>query len=224
MRKTGPNLAGLDQATGFADRPAECLKRMKALFDSGAIVSESEPDLAALERAHALLLASPAEGLEAMNALAERGSLMSLLYIAEAYRTGISGKPDPAQSADWYQRASNAGSAHASYMLGRMYLRTREYFNAKQWFEVGVRLDYTPAICMMGYMYAYGLGVRKDWDKARELLERASAHGHLHAKVFLASMLIRRRWGWLQVVRGLWMACAALINVLVDGSNSPRQI
>jgi TPR repeat protein len=224
MLKIGPNQAGLDQATGFADRPADCLKRMKALFDSGAIVSENEPDLPALERAHSLLIASPVEGLDAMKALAERGSLMSQLYSAEAYRTGISGKADLAQSAAWYQRASDAGAAHASYMLGRMYLRTREYFNAKQWFEVGVRLDYTPAICMMGYMYARGLGVGKDWDRARELLERGSARGHLHAKVYLASMLIRRRWGWLQALRGLWMACAALTNALVDGSNSARQI
>ncbi|HZB90114.1 MAG TPA: hypothetical protein VE397_01650, partial [Stellaceae bacterium] len=74
----------LDEATGLDDSPPKCLKRIKAFFESGALCAENEPDLAELDRAFALLLANPPDGLNAMKALAERGALMAGLYVAEA--------------------------------------------------------------------------------------------------------------------------------------------
>jgi hypothetical protein len=177
-----------------------------------------------LENAFRLLLERNIEGLQMMEALATRGSLMSHLYCAEAHRTGIVSQVDLTQSAKWFQRASDDGCPYASYRLGRLYFTDRQYFYAKQYFERGVRDDYAPAICMMGFLYSQGLGVSKDWDKAREYLEKATAQGNLLAKGVLASLLIRRRWGLVQMVRGIYLFVAGFIETLLVNSNSPRQI
>lgn len=219
-----PNIVGLDNASGLAEKPLDCLRRMRALFESGSLPHEKEPDLAKLDQAYTLLLRCPVQGLKALKTLADHGSLMSELYIAEAHRTGVSGRIDITKSANWYRRAFNEGSVFASYRLGRIYLKTGQYFYAKECFEYGVSMDFTPAVFLMGYMYVYGLGVQKNWNTARDFLERASTEGHVLAKGILASLLIRRQWGLFQVLRGLVLACAAFKDVVTTEASSIRRM
>jgi TPR repeat protein len=65
---------------------------------------ENEPDIDEL-CLHASLSTDPTRALAGLRALAGRGSVMSMVYIAYAYRTGIGTKIDLTQAEEWHRRA-----------------------------------------------------------------------------------------------------------------------
>jgi TPR repeat protein len=159
-----------------------------------------EPDMEALNHAFGLLSSDPEQGLVELKALADRGSIASMLYIAHTYRKL---KGDLPQSTEWYRRAMNAGSLIGAHELGRNYFDAKNYLSALDAFKVGEGNDYAPSIHMLGLMYRNGFGVEKDIDKARNLFERAAALGHAHARGHLGVLLLTGRYGPRQFVRGL---------------------
>jgi TPR repeat protein len=96
---------------------------------------DSEPDLEQLHKAYGLLSTDPEQALVKLRILADRGSLMSMVYIANAYRNGIGVKVDIPQSEYWYTLAANGGSALASYELGRMFLDRNAYSKAEEFLK-----------------------------------------------------------------------------------------
>ena len=129
---------------------------------------------------------------------------MSMLYLGEMYRKGDGTKKDLVQAESWFQRAADKGSNLAKYHLGKVYLETGRFIEAKGAFEIGVAEGFAPAIYVLGWMYS-GHGFR-DMRLARDLLEQASSLGHLLAKKSLACLLLSGRFGPLQFLRGIWIA------------------
>ena len=128
-----------------------------------------EPDLEHLREAQGLLASNPEQALVELKALADRGSIMSMLYIADSYKRGTISKIDLAQAEHWYRRAMNAGSLLGSYELGRLYYQMKNYPNAEEAFRVGERKDYPPSLHALGLMHLKGFGFEKDVSKARDL-------------------------------------------------------
>lgn len=173
-----------------------------------------EPDQGELFRAYEQLAIAPAEALERLKGLAERGSIMSMLYLADAYRNGMGIKVDLVQAQSWYRSAANCGSIPASYELGRVLYDLKSYAESKAAFEVGEAHKYAPSINMLGMMYLQGVGVERSISKARDLLEQASGLGNVFAKRNLAVLLMRGADGPLGFLRGVGLFLVALKDIV----------
>src|SRR5262245_1150397 len=124
-------------------------------------VWDNEPDLTQLRHAYALLAVDPHEALTELHNLADRGSVMSMVYIAHAIRNGIGTRMDLPQAEAWYRRAADRGSLLALYEVGRIYLEMENYPKAVETFSKGVTKNHAPSMHMLGLMYLEGNGVAK---------------------------------------------------------------
>jgi uncharacterized protein len=176
---------------------------------------ENEPNLDKLRQLHALQSTDPTRALAGLRALAGRGSVMSMVYIAHAYRTGNGTKIDLTQAEEWHRRAVAAGIVGASYELGRGHLRRMAYRGALDAFRIGAKENYAPSMNMLALMYLRGEGVPIDAAKARDLLEGAVAQGHVFSKRNLGKLLMSGRFGRKHMVRGFFLFVAALTDALI---------
>jgi TPR repeat protein len=174
---------------------------------------ESEPDLQQLRRAHGLLTTDPARALTDLKSLADRGSVMSMVYIADAYKNGIGTRVDLSQAREWYTRAGDLGSLLSIYELGRLCLDLKQYSDAKYAFERGAARGHMPSMNMLGKMYYNGLAGEKNFAKSRELFEKSAAMGHVFAKRNLGVLLLKGGFGPTQALRGVWLFLSALKDV-----------
>lgn len=174
---------------------------------------ENEPDVTRLNEAYALLETDPARAVRELQSLAEQGSLYGMLYLGWAYQKGTGTAADAKQAEVWLRRAFEKGSKLAIYYLGHFYLQQQEYSKAHEVFAVGASMQYAPAIYCLGQMYVDGTGVSKQPDKARALLEQATALGHVFAKRSLAKLLISGQFGFFSILRG----CSLFLGALKDG-------
>lgn len=179
------------------------------------LVWEREPDMAAVRAAYDLMKSAPAEALDRLRALAERGSLMSMAYLGDAYERGVGTKVSLVQAQEWYSRAAQAGSVFGSYKLGRCYFRLKDYAKAADAFKVGASRDYMPCVTQLARMHLRGQGVPRDVSKALDYLEKASARGYAFAKHDLAVLLIRGARGPVQRLRGIYLYFAGFKDIFL---------
>jgi TPR repeat protein len=176
---------------------------------------EQEPDIDEIRRLHGMLSSDAVRALEGLKELAERGSVMSMLYLADAYRTGTGTDIDPSQSQEWFGRAAAAGSLLASYELGGIHWDAKDYENAHREFSGGAAKKYAPSMNLLAMIYVNGLGVPVDVQRARELLEGAVAQGHVFAKRNLGCLLMKGHMGVWQIPRGFLLFLSAFMDVLI---------
>jgi len=186
---------------------------------------EDEPDLYQLRRLHALLLNNPPHALVGLERLAERGSLASALYLAEFYMKDESPYANASKARYWYSKAQDKGYPPASYMLGRIYSKSRQYDLAFAAFSKGAEKGYAPAIYRLAKMSQVGEGAPQDISEYRRLLEMARAKRHIFAKRDLAGLLLTGRFGLAQALRGammllsLWSDVAFLVRKTIKGKS-----
>ena len=176
---------------------------------------ENEPDLESLRTAHAMLTTDPSQALRLLAELAELGSAMSMVYLANAFSTGTGTNIDLAQAEKWYRRASDSGSILASYEFGRLCLNRKAYSEARNAFERGVLADYAPSMHMLALMHLRAQGAPANTVEAKRLLERASAAGHVFSKRNLGLLLLRRQFGLSQKIRGAFLLARGLVEATV---------
>ncbi len=149
-----------------------------------------------------------------------------MLYLGWAYQKGVGIAADARQAEVWLRRAFEKGSKLVIYYLGDFYWQQQEYSKAHEVFAVGVSMQYTPAIYCFGRMYVEETGVGKQPDKARVLMEQATALGHLFAKRSLARLLMSGQFGLFNVLRGYSLFFGALkdfcVVVMKEGASSDR--
>lgn len=182
-----------------------------------------EPDIDRLHRAYTQLQAEPGQdAINHLEDLAKSGSLMSMIYIAWAYKNGIGVIADDKLAERWYRRAVDGGSRLATYYLGHFYLEREEYSRAEEVFSIGVLAEYSPAMFCLGCMYLEGVGVAKDLDKARFLFQKSADHGHVFARRSLAAMYMSGKYGITCFFKGLWLFIGALKDVIILARTDPN--
>lgn len=149
---------------------------------------DREPELEAVRRAEARLATDSAQAIHELESLAERGSVASMICLAEAYDKGVGGKPDLAKCEEWFRRASDSGSDYARYALGRIYLARKQNAWAYQLIHAAASNGFSPAQIRLGDMYRHGIAVKRDAQRAQELYERAAAAGNVYGKLRLSSL------------------------------------
>ncbi|SDR50940.1 tetratricopeptide repeat protein [Paraburkholderia tuberum] len=144
--------------------------------------------------------------------LVARGSILSMLNLAHfyEYRRAKNGGPDLVSAEAWYQKAVESGSAVATFNAGYFYLRRKNYEKAREIFSVGMDRGYAPAIVRLADLYVHGLGVEKDYDRAKELYKRAAKNGNLWAKAALGAMTA-------SLASSVWVRCKGYVMVALAG-------
>ena len=171
---------------------------------------QDEPDVAEYRRLRSLYATDPGTALIGLASLADRGSVASMLYLAEEYRNGSGYQAKDLERAKiWYAKASERGYASASYMLGVVCTQLMDNDGAFIAFSKGAALHYLPAIYRLAMMYRDGHGVPQDIHRCRSLLEESASRGHLFSKRDLSTLLIRGAFGPRLKVRGILL----LINL-----------
>lgn len=97
------------------------------------------------------------------------GNQDCLYYLAECYWGGDGVGKDLERAMYFYEKSSDYGNLDAKYRCGLYYLGEKEYDIAFDYFKDLERPD---AIYRFGLLYAGGLGVKQDWNKAFECFKK----------------------------------------------------
>jgi TPR repeat protein len=149
------------------------------------------------ERARALLQGSDwRQGLLELEALAHRGSIMSILLVADAMRDGWMYDQDLPGAEAWYRVAAATDSARGFFGLGLTFLLMNRFDESIQALQAAISRDYPPAYNALAGIYFRGDGVPVDRLRALDLWRKAASLGHLPAKQNLVQQSLWGRYGF----------------------------
>lgn len=184
---------------------------------------DQEPDLAALLHAIDVTRVNPSEGEVLLRGLIEKGSVHAMVHLGYLYAHRIedAGGSDLCEAEHWYRMACEAGSPEAGFHLGRLYLKNQSSDQAREAFEIGAGRGYAPCLFHLGRIYRDGLGVESQFDRAREMFERAASLDHIYAKRALGRLLLSGRFGFLGRLKGLRLVLVAAIDATKEIQKNP---
>lgn len=162
----------------------------------GAEPGVRDPHLAEYLSAGKTLQKNRSEGFQAIEALAHRGSPLSMLFLADAIRKGDHYRIDLDNSESWYQHAAALGSGRAMYGLGLVHLQRGDVGTAIDAFKSAGDRGCGAALWALGLLYRRGGGdITPDSDAARAFFERGAALGHVWSSRSLSLLLMTGRYG-----------------------------
>src|SRR5258708_33946080 len=100
---------------------------MECFMSVAAEEHKKEPDQLALSSAYELLQSEPQKAFPVLEGLADKGSLMSMLYLADAYLKGLGTPTDVTAAEQWRMGAHHKGSHVAPHQLRLFYLDLKVY-------------------------------------------------------------------------------------------------
>jgi TPR repeat protein len=169
--------------------------------------------------ARSLLADEPVAAAIEMQALANRGSIMSVLYTADALRMGWGYDQDLPKAERWYRVAADAGSHRALHGLGLTYYAMGRHEESRKEWELAVSRGFPPSMNALGSVYFNGIGVAVDKQRALELWRRGAAAGHLYSKRSLAFEFLKGQFGPSKILEGvgLYLSMAAQAFKVMSG-------
>jgi TPR repeat protein len=180
----------------------------------------SDPFLAEYETARDLVKQDPNMGVNRLEELSYKGSILSILYIADSMRTGWVYEQDLPGAEKWYAVAVEAGSVRGLHGLALAHKQQGRYEESLAELERAVELNYPPAMNSLAAMHFYGTGVPEDRDKARKIWRRGIKMGHFYSKKHLAWEYMRGKYGPLRIFEGLLLLMNAAIGVFIIANKS----
>jgi TPR repeat protein len=143
------------------------------------------------------------QALRTIEALAYRGSPLSMLFVADAMRNGGDYEVDLEKPEGWYRHAASHGSGRAMYGIGLIHLTRRDMEKAVEAFEAAGERGCGAAMWVLGLLYRRGgAGIPPDIDKARALLARGASQGHVWSSRTMSVVLMSGRYGLWARLRG----------------------
>ena len=117
---------------------------------------------------------------------AEEGGIeQATTCIGYMYENGLGLNKANEKAMEQYIQAANAGESEAMCKLGSMYSERYNYLDAIEWYIKAARKNNKTAFRLIGELYYYGTGVKKDVRKAHTWWLRASNAGDETAKRWL---------------------------------------
>lgn len=133
----------------------------------------------------ALLLAAEVD-LEALRTQAGAGDAYAQLNLGAAYDNALGVERDIEQALHWYQLAAEQGLAEAQFNLAHLLVAEEiSAVAAAEWMHKAAEQGMADAQYLLGVIYAEGIGVAMDDDKARLWLQRAIGQGQADAAQFM---------------------------------------
>jgi len=187
-------------------------------MEHDALVAQ-ERDVKRLQDAYALLSTNRQRALVELEELANGGSVLSMLYLAQTYASEPGA--DHARAEKWYRAAYERGSSTALFALGSKYFREGKYEEAEQIFSDGVSKNDGVSMYWLASLYIVDPRNRGEPDRIRDLVERSAALGQVRAKRDLASFLMKGRYGKREIARGLYLSFSSVIEAFLVGYRDP---
>lgn len=124
--------------------------------------------------------------LQQLRQQAEQGDAWSQLNLGAAYDNGMGVARDIEQALHWYRKAAEQGLAEAQFNLAHL-LVSEEISSvaAAEWMGKAAAQGMADAQYLMGVIYAEGIGVAVDDEKAVAWLQQAVAQGQQEAARYL---------------------------------------
>ena len=119
----------------------------------------NEPDMEKLQLVYSKLSEDPEAAIEELQRLADAGSTMSMIYIANLFQHGRGVPVDLKEYEVWLRRAEASGSVFAAYKLARLYMARHEFVAAENSLVWSASAGFLPSIARLGSMYSNGFGV-----------------------------------------------------------------
>jgi|UPI00055CA4B4 tetratricopeptide (TPR) repeat protein len=189
-------------------------------FFSHEELLQQEADLPALQQAHRLLKTDPLAGTQRLEILARSGSVLSMMYLAEFYRTRSPIDLDKAKS--WYQRAFDNRALNAIYNLGTLCFHRQELDEALQVFNSGIEQGDGPSLYWLAKLYISHPELGGSPEEIKKLLEGAINKGQVRAKNHLAFLYMQGVYGWSKVPAGICYYLSSLVEGFRLGLNNPK--
>lgn len=118
--------------------------------------------------------------------LAQKGNAEAEFKVGEMYETGFGVKKDQKQAEAWINKATAQGHETAGFKLFYWNVKKKglKGDNKKKFVELKNKAkdDNEQAMYYIGLMYAYGVGVKKNYDKSLNWLNKATFVGVLEAE------------------------------------------
>ncbi len=155
------------------------------LPENVAMALRDEPDAAGFLEAYSMLDRQPVEALRRLEMLADQGSLLSLVFLGDAYLYGRGVDPDVERGKAYLFKAAKAGSIEASFRLARFLGRNGDTEESIDALRKLAERGYSPAMYLLGWRYYRGIGVDEDPVAAFHYWKMADRNGHLLARQHL---------------------------------------
>lgn len=113
---------------------------------------------------------------------ADEGGAAAQFGLGDLYENGLGTEPDPAQAAQWFERAATQGHGRAQARLGALYREgrgvARDFAKAAKWYRRAADRGHPHAQFNLGEMYAKGEGVERDSKEAYFWFNLAARNGY----------------------------------------------
>jgi hypothetical protein len=155
----------------------------------------------------------------------DQGSIRSMVLLGGIFRDGLMVDKDIDQAKIWYERAMDAGSSRASFYLGDLCWRLKEYEKAESALLLGSGKNYPPSVYWLATFYLRGPRSFRNFEKGIDLLEKGSKLKHIYARREFAGFLMHGRRGFFKRAMGVFLviSCAAeMIMAYRLDPSSPR--
>lgn len=127
---------------------------------------------------------------------ADEGYPEGYFGMAEMTLYGLGTEADTHRAVEFYIKASELGSTPADFRLGVIFANVdglTDYTRARKYFEKCQKAEFPPVYEELGDLWLYGLGVRKNEDRALGYFIRsADAAGSVSAKLKAGYILLKR--------------------------------
>jgi TPR repeat protein len=166
------------------------------------VILDADPDKDRAREATALIASDPERAFPLVIALAQQGSIWSMIQTAWCYHKGLGVEANASDSESWYQRAYEAGSDRALLDYARILAARGDVALLAAVYGAGAARNWTPAALRLARLRLRQSTTRETLLEARPVLERAAEQGSPGAQFLLARNMGSGRFGLREVIRG----------------------
>ncbi len=180
-------------------------------------VDDREPDLhRAIEATDASDTGDLATAIKIWHGLAERGSVRAMIELGICHEFGCGVPLNPDLAEDWYNQAASGGSQFAMLRRAHLAASRNDYAESDAILQAGVDAGWASAIFWQAWYRIKQSGSKECYRRTYPLLKLAAKLGHPGAKLVLANLTVRGKFGRLRVPFGLVSAAKLVIDVSVQ--------
>jgi TPR repeat protein len=185
--------------------------------NSDALFKEDR-DPVRLRDIYELRTSRPADAFSQFLALAEDGSVWSMIQVGYAYEAGLGTQRDRVQAEKWYLKAYEAGADFGLLRSSALAFKRGDIARARAILNDGIAKGLPQAMTDLAAMELRLSRTEEARGRARLLYEQAIALGDLSAKIFYARAMAHGRFGLKLIptgIRGL-LATAKEVGAAID--------
>jgi TPR repeat protein len=165
-------------------------------------VFSSEANSTRLREIYALSQSRPSDAFVQFLALAEQGSVWSMIQIGHAYEVGRGVRVDRVQAEHWYTKAYEEGSDYGLLRGSVLAARRGDVASARAMLEQGVARGLARAMAYLAWLELKFSRGERGRRRARELYERAITLGDFDARVSFGRAMAHGRFGLAAIPEG----------------------